>query len=36
MSVRKRRWTNAQGAEKTAWVVDYVDTKGTRRLKTFE
>ncbi|AWC22210.1 Integrase [Aminobacter sp. MSH1] len=35
MSIRRRTWTNAKGAEKTAWVVDYVDTKGARRLKTF-
>jgi integrase len=35
MSIRKRKWTNAKGIEKEAWVVDYVDTKGTRRLKTF-
>lgn len=34
MSVRKRTWTT-KGEEKSAWVVDYVDTKGTRRLKTF-
>ncbi|EKF40155.1 phage integrase family protein [Nitratireductor indicus C115] len=36
MSVRKRSWVNGKGEEKTAWVVDYVDTKGTRRLKTFK
>lgn len=35
MSVRKRRWTTPKGIEKEAWVVDYIDTKGTRRLKTF-
>lgn len=35
MSIRKRTWTTGKGAEKTAWVVDYVDTKGKRRLKTF-
>ncbi|RZS82071.1 site-specific recombinase XerD [Phyllobacterium myrsinacearum] len=35
MSIRKRIWTNAKGEEKTVWVVDYTDTKGTRRLKTF-
>ncbi|MGA0565098.1 tyrosine-type recombinase/integrase [Ancylobacter sp. VNQ12] len=35
MSVRKRTWTTAKGEEKTAWVVDYVDAKGARRLKTF-
>ncbi|WP_420408282.1 tyrosine-type recombinase/integrase [Hoeflea sp.] len=36
MSVRKRTWTDAKGTEKTAWVVDYVDTTGKRRLKTFK
>jgi integrase len=36
MSVRKREWTNAKGEAKAAWVVDYVDTKGKRRLKTFQ
>lgn len=35
MSVRKRTWTNGKGEDKSAWVVDYVDTKGVRRLKTF-
>ena len=36
MSVRKRSWTTPKGEAKTAWVVDYVDIKGTRRLKTFK
>lgn len=36
MSIRKREWTNGKGEEKAAWVVDYVDAKGTRRLKTFK
>lgn len=35
MSIRKRTWTTGKGVERTAWVVDYVDTKRTRRLKTF-
>ena len=35
MSVRKRTWTTAKGVEKEAWVVDYVDQSGKRRLKTF-
>ncbi|MCA1403722.1 site-specific integrase [Ensifer sp. IC3342] len=35
MSVRKRTWTTPKGVEQSAWVVDYVDTKGKRRLKTF-
>lgn len=36
MSVRKRSWTTKGGAEKSAWVVDYTDTKGQRRQKTFK
>ena len=35
MSVRKRTWTTADGEERTAWVVDYKDGAGKRRLKTF-
>src|SRR5271166_2898961 len=35
MSVRKRAWTTSKGVEKEAWVVDYVDQGGNRRLKTF-
>ncbi|WP_037470639.1 tyrosine-type recombinase/integrase [Sinorhizobium fredii] len=35
MSVRKREWTSPKGEKKTAWVCDYVDTAGKRRLKTF-
>jgi integrase len=35
MSIRKREWTNPSGEAKTAWVVDYVDQCGKRRLKTF-
>jgi integrase len=35
MSVRKRTWTTGKGIEKTAWVVDYSDATGTRRMKTF-
>ncbi|RWD85078.1 tyrosine-type recombinase/integrase [Mesorhizobium sp.] len=35
MSIRKRTWTNGKGEERTAWVVDYADGKGVRRLKTF-
>ncbi len=33
MSVRKRKWANGT---KEAWVVDYTDQQGVRRLKTFE
>ncbi|APO67240.1 integrase family protein [Rhizobium gallicum] len=36
MSVRKREWTTPKGEEKTAWVCDYVDGQGKRRLKTFQ
>jgi integrase len=35
MSVRKREWETPKGEKKTAWVVDYTDTTGKRRLKTF-
>jgi integrase len=34
MAIRKRTWRH-KGQEKSAWVVDYVDLGGTRRLKTF-
>src|SRR5262249_15075377 len=33
-SIRKRVW-KTNGVEKTAWVVDYTDQAGKRRLKTF-
>lgn len=36
MSVRKRKWTTAKGIDKEAWIVDYVDGAGVRRLKTFD
>jgi integrase len=35
MSVRKRAWTTSKDEDKEAWVVDYVDQTGKRRLKTF-
>jgi integrase len=35
MSIRKRTWRTAAGIEKEAWVVDYLDQAGKRRLKTF-
>jgi integrase len=36
VSVRKRTWKAKPGAEtKEAWVVDYVDQRGDRHLKTF-
>src|SRR3954453_14583304 len=34
-SIRKRTWITG-GKVKTAWVVDYFDQHGKRRLKTFE
>jgi integrase len=34
MAIRQRKWT-WKGKEKSAWVVDYFDAKGKRRLKTF-
>jgi integrase len=35
MSVRKREWITRTGEAREAWVVDYVDQGGNRRLKTF-
>jgi integrase len=34
-AIRQRKWI-WKGKEKSAWVVDYFDTKGKRRLKTFK
>src|SRR6516165_10437584 len=34
-SIRKRVWTSPRGVERSAWVVDYFDQAGKRRLKTF-
>lgn len=34
-SIRKRTWTS-RGVEHTAWVLDYADQAGKRRLKTFK
>jgi integrase len=36
MSIRKRLWKTAAGEVKEAWVVDYVDQGGKRRMKTFK
>jgi integrase len=33
-SIRKRTW-KTNGVKQTAWVLDYTDTQGKRRLKTF-
>src|SRR5688572_18935778 len=35
MSVRKRKWKTSSGEAREAWVVDYTDGQGERRLKTF-
>ncbi len=35
MAIRKRSWKSGD-AQKSAWVVDYFDQAGTRRLKTFK
>jgi integrase len=35
VSVRKRTWST-KGVEKSAWVVDYFDQGGKRRLKSFK
>src|SRR5712664_2640639 len=35
MSVRKRIWKNGKGELQEAWVVDYVDQKDKRHIKTF-
>jgi integrase len=35
MSVRKREWTTSKGEPRSAWMVNYTDLKGKRRLRTF-
>ena len=35
MSIRKRTW-KSNGEDQAAWVVDYIDQHGARRLKTFK
>lgn len=35
MSVRKRRWPDPETGPNEAWVVDYRDGQGKRRLKSF-
>ena len=32
MSVRKRTWKNSKGEKKEAWIVDYRDQQGARRI----
>ena len=34
MAIREREWT-WKGKARSAWVCDYFDAKGKRRLKTF-
>jgi hypothetical protein len=36
MSIRPRRWTNKDGSTGQAWVLNYTDASGTRRLKSFK
>jgi integrase len=36
MSVRKREWKTPNGEQREAWVVNYTDQNGKRRLKTFD
>jgi integrase len=36
MSVRKRTWRNGDGSQGEAWVVNYTDAGGKRRLKSFD
>jgi len=36
MSVRKRTWTTCKGEAKEAWIVDYADGTGQRRIRTFD
>ncbi len=36
MSVRKREWMTRKGEERTAWVLDYRDREGKRRIETFK
>src|SRR5512132_107667 len=34
--VKKRKWTTGQGEQKEAWICDYTDGAGKRRLQTFQ
>jgi integrase len=36
MSVRRREWVTTKGEQREAWIVDYFDAGGVRRLKTFK
>lgn len=35
MSIRKRKWSGPNGETLEAWLVDYVDSAGKRRAKSF-
>jgi len=35
MSVRKREWVTRKGEHRAAWVLDYRDRQGKRRIETF-
>jgi integrase len=35
MSVRKRAWSRADGSRAEAWIAEYTDFEGKRRLRTF-
>jgi integrase len=35
MSVRKRTWVNRDGSKGQAWIAEYTDHEGKRRLRTF-
>jgi integrase len=36
MAVRKRAWKNRDGSKGHAWIAEYTDHEGKRRLRTFE
>jgi integrase len=36
MSIRRRSWTNRDGSQSEAWLVDYTDQRGHRHVKTFD
>jgi integrase len=36
MSVRRRSWTNRDGSLSESWLVDYVDQRRRRHIKTFD
>ena len=36
MSIRKRQWMTAKGERREAWIADYSDAAGARRIATFE